>query len=96
MFMKKPLVEKSGIDQAIDNVLLEMQGFTADEDEYAKMVDQLTKLHALKVMDRTPDRINKDTLIIVLGNLLGIVMIIGYERTNVVTSKALNLLIRLR
>jgi hypothetical protein len=87
--------EPSGLDLAIAEVLREMQGFTADADEYAKMVDQLTKLYAMKTTD-CPNRLSKDTLAIVIGNVLGIVVIVGFERTNILTSKAIHLLFRLR
>jgi hypothetical protein len=95
MLIKKLKAEKSGLQVAIDNVLSEMQGFTADSDEYERMVDQLVKLQALKDCER-PDRVTKDTLAIIAANLFGIVMIVGYERTNVMTSKAVSFLFKLR
>lgn len=42
------------------------------------------------------DRVSLDTWVIVGANLLGILVIIGYERTNVLTSKALSFLSKLR
>lgn len=93
MFLKKSESEDAQLNETIDVVLSEMRGFDAHSDEYAQMVNQLTKLYALKVK---PDRISKDTVAIICGNLVGIVLIIGYERTNIVTSKALNFLIKLR
>ena len=94
LFQKKP-TEPSGLDKAINEIFSEMQGFTADSDEYSQMADQLTKLYALKAINR-PDRISRDTLVLVLGNVVGIAVIVGYERANVVTSKAIHLLLRLR
>jgi hypothetical protein len=95
MFIPKPSDEKSGLDHAIDEVLSEMAGVSSDSDEYAQMVDQLSKLYSMKESS-TPPRISPDTLAIVAGNLLGIVLIVGYERANVVTSKALSLILKLR
>jgi hypothetical protein len=95
VFKKKTQIEKSGLDSAIDDVLSEMKGFTADADEYSKMVDQLTKLYSLKACDK-PERVSKDTLAVIFGNIVCVVVIVGYERSNIVTSRALNLLIKLR
>ena len=80
--------EQTGLDKAIDSVLLEMQGFTADQAEFAQMVDQLDKLYKMKSYDQG-SRVKLEALLPVIGNLAGIVMILGFERTHVVTSKAL-------
>jgi len=95
MFIVKQKTERSGLDKAIDNVLSEMQGFTVDSDEYAKMTDQLVKLYAIKNAECS-ERVSRDTLLIVAGNIFGIALIIGYERSNILTSKALNFLVKLR
>ena len=83
----------SGLDLAIAEVLSEMKGFSSDADEYAIMVDQLVKLQTLKDSEK-PQGISKDTLVIVLGNLLGIVMILSYEKTNVITTRALQFMLK--
>jgi hypothetical protein len=87
----KSTSKKTGLQEAIEEVLSEMKGFTSDTEEYSTMVNQLTKLYKLKDIDK-PQRVSLDTLFIVAGNLIGIVLIVGYERANIVTSKALNLL----
>lgn len=74
---------------AIDNVYSEMAGSDSHTEEYAKSVDQLIKLYSLK---EAPRRVSPDTLAVVLGNILGIILIVGHERTHIVTSKALQLL----
>lgn len=95
MFTTKRPDEESGLEKAIDEVLREMASRASDSDEYAAMVDQLTKLYKLKEID-IPQRVSPDTLAIVIGNLAGIILIVGYERANVVTSKALSFLLKLR
>lgn len=87
MFKRTPS-EPTGIDLAIDHVLSEMAGPSTDSEEYAQMVDQLVKLHELKTTEGRP-RISPDTLATISANLLGILMIVGYERVHVMTSKAL-------
>lgn len=84
---KKP-TEKTGLEKAIDNVLSEMAGPSTDSDEYARMVDQLAKLHAMKTAESRP-RISPDTWATISANLAGILVIVGHERAHIVTSKAL-------
>lgn len=95
MFKKTPK-EKSLLDHAIDKVHTEMTAVSADSDDYAKMRKQLSKLYALKEAETSNNRVSRDTLALVLGNLTGIVLIVGHERAHVVGSKALALLHKLR
>lgn len=93
MFKKKN-TDPDGLQKAIDSVLNEMDGVSADSDEYAKMVDQLTKLYTIK--DRNPNRISADALATIAANLAGILLIINHERAHVVTTKALGFVSKLR
>lgn len=95
MFLSKSPAEKSGLDKAIDMLFAEMQGFTADTDEYTSMVAHMDTLYKLKEIDK-PERVSRDTLAIVAGNLVAAAMILGYERANVVTSKALSFMLKTR
>lgn len=94
MPLNKPK-EPSGLDIAIADVLSEMKGFTADADEYAAMVEQLVKLHALKEAEK-PQRVSKDTLLIVVGNIVGIALILSHEKTSVITTRALQFMLKPR
>lgn len=85
MFAKKT-DEKSGLNDAIDKLLTRMSNVSSTSEEYTTMVDHLTKLYALK---EQPKRVSPDTMATVLGNLIGIVLIVGHERAHVITSKAL-------
>lgn len=91
MIKKKP----SDLDDALSEIYSEMKGFTADSDEYCKMTDQLLKLHSMKTVDRS-HRISADTIATITANVAGIVLILHYERIHVLTSKALNFVIRAR
>lgn len=93
MFKPPIPTEKSGLEKAIDDLFTEMNSVNADSEEYAKMADQLVKLYKLKEVD-IPRQVSPDTLAVVIGNLLGIVLIVGHERTHVVTSKALGFVMK--
>ena len=99
MFNTKPADNKAGVTDAINSLLEELSGHSSDTKEYAQIVDQLTKLYALKETDHKVDsnkRVSMDTLAIVGGNILGIVLIVGHERAAVLTSKALTLLTKVK
>lgn len=94
--MTNPIENTNGIDDLIDTVLSEMAGYNSYDEEYAKMVEQLTKLYQIKSLNKDENRVSKDTLVTIAANLLGIVLILGYERAHVVTSKALSFVLKTR
>lgn len=95
MFPSKPNDQPSGLEDTIGNLLSEMASYEGHSEEYARMLDQLVKLYPLKETS-SPPRISPDTLAIVAGNLLAVLIMVGYERANVITSKALGLLLKPR
>lgn len=80
------------LDKAIEDLLYQMSTYDGFTNEYVIMADQLTKLYAIK--EKKNDRVSLDTLATVGGNLAGILLIVNYEQANVLTSKALSLLLR--
>lgn len=86
---------KAALENAIERVLTEMGNETPDSEEYAKMVERLKTLHEMKTTESKP-RISPDTALTAAANLLGILMIVGHERTHIVTSKALGFVLKLR
>lgn len=99
MFTSKSKAEKSQLDRAIDDLFAQMAIVDGDSEEYATMVTQMDTLYKLKEVDanvETKSRISKDTLVIVGGNLLGIIMIVGHERAHVIGTKAMAFMLKLR
>lgn len=86
---------RTRLDDAIDALLETMTNEPYDSEDYGKKLKHLTELHKLKESS-TPKPPSADTMLVVAGNLAGIVMIIGYERAHVITSKALQFVLRLR
>ena len=85
----------AGLEEVIDavqDVLLKTDPTSA---EFATIVKQLSKLHKIRSSKKV-DRVSMDTLLAVAGNLAGIVAILGYERTHIVTSKALSFVMKSR
>lgn len=87
--------DPSGLDNLIDYLQTDMLQVTTSDEEFAKGVDQLTKLYKLKEHD-APKRVSPDTLALIGGNLLGIVLILQYEKVSVVSSKALSFVMKLK
>jgi len=81
--------EDPGLQKEIEHLLHDMSTVATLTDEYAQMVNQLTKLYAIK-NEKFKTRVSSDVKFTVLGNLAAVVMIVGHERANVITSKALN------
>lgn len=94
MFTKKPQ-EDPKLNKAIDELYEYFDLYTPDKKEYAAAAEQLTVLMKIK-QNQKPDRVSKDVLATILANLLGIGMIIGYERTSVIASKALGFVMKAR
>lgn len=83
----------AALESQIDAVLEEMQEEGVDSDKYPKLMTYLERLHKLKAGERrTP--VSRDTIAIVAGNLLGILVIVAYEQKHVMTSKGFTQLIR--
>lgn len=89
MFQKRR-PEQTELEKVLDELLIDLQNEEHDSERYSKIADQVVKLYKLKETDsKSNERVSADTLVKVSGNLLGILLIVGHERANVVTSKAL-------
>lgn len=83
------------IDPLIDVVLEKMQTKGPDSEEYPDLMAYLERLHELKAKDRRAP-VSRDTVALIAGNLLGILLIVAYEQKHVMTSKARDMIIRPR
>lgn len=94
MFEKNPDT-KSGLSNAIDEILKEMSSVNADSEEYDKMADQLVKLYNLKEVD-SKRKISPDALVSAAVTFIVAVWLTRYERDHVYTSKTLDFIRTLR
>ena len=94
MFTRKSTPE-SPLENAITQLHAEMLTEMGDSEAFDRMTDQLTKLYKLREHD-SKQRVSPDTLVIAGTNLLGILIIVGYEQKNVLASSAKNFLMKLR
>ena len=90
-FTKKD--KRTNLEKEIDDVLKEMELLDKDSTEYRSRVASLERLYKAKSLD-TNRKISPDTAAIVAGNLLGIIVILTFEKANVITSKALGFVLK--
>ena len=95
MFTAKTIpAYKRLLENELEHTLKSLRGHVIGSDEHKKAMDAAVTLHDM--MDEDPPGVSKDTLALIAGNLLGILLIIKHEHVNVITSKAMGLIIRAR
>lgn len=77
------------LQMKIDELYSELAGFEGHDEEYDLLTDQIVKLQKLQKEMNPSWRPSPDALIGAAGSVLGIVLILHYEKIGVVTSKAL-------
>lgn len=92
MFRRKE-PENAALDKVIDALLQDMSITSTDTKEYATLLGHLVTLQKLKETN-SPKPISRDTILVVAGNLAGIVLILAYENSRVITSKALGFVLK--
>lgn len=94
MFKSKTSVNYPGLEDEIASAISHLSGVQPNSDEYAAIVDQISKLDALTNHKVKKSAISKDALIAVGGNLAGILLILNYEKVGAVTTKALGFVLK--
>lgn len=90
--LRKIFKKQTALDKQIEMVIKSLSECEPGSEEYMNIIEVLDKLYKMKSQD--DKGVSMDTLLIVGGNLLGIVLILGYEKAGTITSKALNLIIK--
>lgn len=81
------------VDGLIDAVIEELHKSMNNPERYSALLEHLDRLNGIKAKQRrTP--MSRDTMAIVAGNLLGILIIVAYENKHVMTSKGFTQIIR--
>jgi hypothetical protein len=87
--------EPTELEKEITRLLAELGDLEVSDEEYGKVAAHLATLYKLKEHDSRM-RVSADTKALIAANLIGIAMIIGHERANVITTKAIGFLAKLR
>jgi hypothetical protein len=83
------------VDKEINRAVLVLGEQEPNSEEYASTLEHLAKLQKIR-QEEKPDRISYDTMLMVGAHLAGMLLIIRHENVNVITSKALSFIPRLR
>ena len=94
MFNFRKETDPNQLQELIDQHTVELLNNNYDNEEYARRVDQLSKLCKLQETQSPKFRVSPDTLALIAANLLGIVIVVAYEHAHVVTSKAFSSVIK--
>ena len=85
--------KRSNLEKEIDRVLQEASYLDPHSKEYSEIAENVEKLYKAKSCEKSRN-VSPDTIAVVAGNLLGIALILGYEQTHVITSKALGFVLK--
>lgn len=85
--------KRTKLEKEIDDVLNEMIYQDKSSKEYAKNVEHLERLYKAKGYEK-PSRISPDTMLIVAANLLGIILILKFEKLDTITSRAVQFVLK--
>jgi hypothetical protein len=95
--LKRDEQKPSRLEDTIDNALVELSNHQLDSDEAAAIVVNITKLVEAQATLKSAEKasaVSSDVVATVIGNLVGIGMILSYEHVNVITSKALGFVVK--
>jgi len=86
--MFKKDTNTAGLEKVIGLVTAELEKATPGTEEFAKIAEQLERLNKI-ASTRKSEPVSANAIIAVIGNLLGIGLIIRTEQFNVITTKAI-------
>lgn len=84
---------QKALDAEIERLTVELSKLDANHEDYVKISDNLKVLCAAREM-KDPSGISMETLVAIGANLIGLLIVLNFEKTGVITSKALGMLWR--
>jgi hypothetical protein len=85
--------DSSPLELAFDRAIRDLKNYDMASEEYAQTLEVAIKLHKMIEIEKS-SYVSKDVMASVGANLLGIFMIIKHEHVNVITSRAMNLIMK--
>jgi hypothetical protein len=89
-FTKKD--KRTQLKKEMDTVFTRLESLDASSEEYSTAVTNLEKLHKMSSNDKI--KINSDVVITVAGAIVSTILVLYFEKTGVVTSKAVNWILK--
>jgi len=94
MIGKKSKELDSKLDEVSDHLLNQMLEVEVSSQKFAVDLAHLERVRTLRT--RSKKSLDSNTLALIAGNLLGILIIVAYEQKHVMTSKGLGFVPKLR
>lgn len=85
----------SQLETAIARAFAQLESHEVGSDEYSATLEHISKLHKMRE-DEKSHRVSADTAAVIGANLAGILLILRHEHVNVITSRAMNLVMKPR
>lgn len=87
----KPAPEKNLLELEEERLLEELKNLDPTDDLYDLVKTHLQDIHKMKTTDKGEKKsVSPDALVGAAASLAGIVMILGFERAHIITSKAMS------
>lgn len=86
--MFTPDRDQSKLSDSISELHTQLQSMDPKTEEYSTVLDSLLKMHKTQA-DTRRKSVSPDTLINASASILGIILILHYERLGIVTTKAI-------
>jgi hypothetical protein len=83
------------IDGEIARTVAALQLEQIDSEEYDVLLTRIEKMQKIR-QEEKPDTVTSDALVLAATNLIGIFVILRHENLNVITSKAMSFVPKLR
>jgi len=94
MFRRQVNISKRKLDLGGEIALADLMKHQVGSPEYEKAMTYIIQLQRIRESEYKTGSVSKDTMAIILANILGILIIIKAEHLNVVNSKAIGLLLK--
>lgn len=84
--------KRTNLEKEIDSVIRTMGKLKPSDDMYTTTTDNLEKLYDMKSKDSR--KVSPDTKAVVAGSIIGTLLVLYFEKTGAVTTKALAWILR--
>lgn len=95
MFEKETPRHQRMLESELERTISWLKTEQIPSEDYVKTLNVVERLNDMMEKEK-PSSVSKETMLTVAANLLGIILIIKHENVNVITSKALGFVFRLR
>lgn len=89
--------KRTALDKEIDFLLDELHEDDLDNDDYEELlrrIERLTEIRARETCQKKVEHVDPNTILVVLGAIVEIVLIMNYENLHVISTKAFGRVLR--